>query len=87
MTNMPKLSSRAKKALDVLSNGGRFCVRLERDSYTGREQFKHRLLATLSGSSVVKGVGLSAFYELKDGGFLILDNSTSVSSYYKLRTV
>jgi hypothetical protein len=87
MTNMPKMSNRAKKALEVLSNGGRFVKRLERNSYTGREQFQTRLLGgTCRG--VIKGVGLNAFYELDKLGMLVHANeSTSVSTYYKLRTV
>jgi hypothetical protein len=88
MTNMPKLSNRAKKALEVLSNGGRFVKRLERNSYTGRDQFQTRLLATGAYSSVVRGVGMSAFDELDKLGMLVHANeSTSVSTNYKLRTV
>jgi hypothetical protein len=88
MTNLPALSNRAKLALDVLADGGRFVERLERDSYTGRDQFHKRLLRTGAYSSVVKGVGLKAFYELKDGGFLSLTSEgTSVSTYWKLNTV
>lgn len=87
MTNMPKFSSRAKQALEVLSNGGRFVERLERNSYTGREQFQTRLL-TGRATGVVKGVGLKAFYELKNAGFITLaEAGTSVSTYYKLRTI
>ena len=87
MTNMPKLSARASKALDVLADGGRFVERLERNNYTGREQFQHRLL-TGRASVVVKGVGLSAFYELRNAGVLSLTSEgTSVSTYWKLNTV
>lgn len=85
MSNLPNLSNRAKKALEVLSDGGRFVERLERDSYTGRDQFHMRLM---SGASVVRGVGLAAFYELKSRGFLcIAGGNTSVSTYWKLNTV
>lgn len=85
MTNLPKLSTRAQKALDVLADGGRFIHRLERDSYTGRDQFHYRLARNLS-TGIVKGVGLAAFYELKDKEFLALcpNEGTSVSTYYKL---
>ena len=88
MTNMPKLSTRAQKALEVLSNGGRFVNRLERNSYTGREQFHRRLLASASWNSVVKGVGHAAFYELDRAGFLAYAPGewTSVTEVYKLRT-
>jgi hypothetical protein len=89
ISNMPKLSSRAQKALDVLADGGRFVNRLERDSYTGREQF-HRRLITRPGAwdAVVKGVGHAAFYELQDAGMLEYCSSerTSVTEPYKLRT-
>lgn len=88
VSNLPTLSPRAKKALDVLANGGRFVKRLERNSYTGREQFQTRLLAGRSWSGVVRGVGLAAFHELHDAGFLAYcaAEGTSVSSYYKLST-
>jgi hypothetical protein len=86
MTNMPNLSNRAKKALDVLADGGRFVERLERDSYTGRDQFHTRLMANRS-TGIVKGVGVAAFYELKNAGFLCLaESGTSVSTYWKLHS-
>lgn len=86
MSNLPKLSNRAKLALDVLSNGGRFVERLERNSYTGREQFHTRLLS--ERHNVMPGVGLKAFYELKNAGFLCMaGGNTSVSTYWKLNTV
>lgn len=81
-TNLPKLSPRAQKALTVLADGGKFVCRLERNSYTGREQFAYRLLKE---GRVVRGVGLTAFYEIKDSYLTICDNNTSVSTYYKLR--
>lgn len=82
-TNMPTtLSARARKALDLLANGARFVVRLERDGYTGREQFRHRIV---SNGLSVKGYGVAVFYELHRGGWLtIAEKGTSVSSYYKL---
>lgn len=88
MSNMPKLSARAQKALEVLANGGRFVNRLERNSYTGHEQFHRRLLANKSWNSVVSGVGHAAFYELNKAGFLIYAPGewTSVTEVYKLRT-
>lgn len=88
MNNMPNLSTRAQKALEVLSDGGRFVNRLERNNYTGREQFHRRLLATRSWDSVVRGVGHSAFHELDRAGFLVYAPGewTSVTEVYKLRT-
>lgn len=82
MSNLPTLSPRAKKALDILSDGGKFVCRLERNSYTGREQFAYRLL---KDGHVVRGVGLAAFYEIKDTFLTTCENNTSVSTYYKLR--
>ena len=81
-TNLPKLSTRAQKALDVLADGGKFVCRLERNGYTGREQFAHRLLKE---GRVVRGIGLAAFYEIKDTFLTICDHNTSVSTYYQLR--
>lgn len=81
-TNLPKLSPRAQKALDILADGGKFVCRLERNSYTGREQFAYRLIKE---GHVVRGVGLAAFYEIKDSFLIMCDNNTSVSTYYKLR--
>jgi uncharacterized protein YjhX (UPF0386 family) len=83
MTNLPNLSNRAKKALDILADGGQFVCRLERNSYTRREQFAYRLL---KDGHVVRGIGLSAFYEIKDKFLTICDHNTSVSTYYKLRS-
>lgn len=68
MTNMPKLSARAKKALEVLGNGGCFTYALERNGYTGREQF-HWRLRTRSGGKVT-GIGRAAYHELNDLGFI-----------------
>tara|TARA_R110000868_G_scaffold245086_1_gene501580 strand:- start:75 stop:332 length:258 start_codon:yes stop_codon:yes gene_type:complete len=82
MTNLPKLSTRAQKALDVLADGGKFVCRLERNDYTGREQFAYRLL--LKEGHVVRGIGLAAFYEIKDT-LMIAEGNTSVSTYYQLR--
>lgn len=82
MTNLQKLSNRAKKALDVLADGGKFRHGLERNSYTGREQFQFRLQR--QGGYVVKGVGMAAFYELEKAGLLVQHNHTSVATYYKL---
>lgn len=83
-TNLPELSPRAKKALDILADGGKFVCRLERNSYTRREQFAYRLL---KGGHVVRGIGLAAFYEIKDKFLTIAEGNTSVSTYYKLRSV
>jgi hypothetical protein len=83
-TNLPRISGRAKKALEILADGGRFVCRLERNNYNGREQFAYRLL---KNGQVVRGIGLAAFYEIKDQFLTICDNNTSVSTYYKLRSV
>jgi len=85
MTNLPKLSNRAQKALDVLADGGQFVYRLERNSFTGREQFARHLLN--SDGYKVGGIGNAAFYELDKADFIaVAGGGTSVSTYYKLRT-
>jgi uncharacterized protein YjhX (UPF0386 family) len=81
-SNLPKLSPRAQKALDILADGGRFVCRLERNGYTRREQFAYRLL---KDGHVVRGIGLAAFYEIKDRFLTICDHNTSVSTYYQIR--
>lgn len=82
MTNLPKLSNRAKQALEILSNGGEVVHRLERNSYTGREQFATRFVMR---GSVIKGLGFATRHELEKAGFqFVATNSTSVSTYYKL---
>jgi uncharacterized protein YjhX (UPF0386 family) len=83
MTNLPQLSNRAQKALDVLADGGKFVCRLERNGYTGREQFAYRLLK--DEGHVVRGIGLAAFYEIKDKFLTMCEHNTSVSTYYQLR--
>ena len=85
-TNQPKLSKRAQEALDVLADGGRFVNRLERNSYTGREQFHMRLQRTAAWSSTVPGIGFATYRELTDLGFLVRDfaGGSSVTEPYKL---
>jgi hypothetical protein len=86
MTNLPKMSKRAEAALEVLANGGRFVNRLERNSYTGREQFRKRLQRTAAWSSTVPGIGAATFFELEKLGLLVRDfaGGSSVSEPYKL---
>jgi hypothetical protein len=80
--NQPNLSARARKALDVLADGGRFVERLERNSYTGISKFQIRLTAR-GTAGVVRGIGRAAFYELQS--FIVMTSEgTSVSTYYKL---
>ncbi len=77
------LSTRAQKALDILKNDGFMVKRLERDSYTGREEFKTRFLD--NKMKVIKGLGIKTSFELEDNGiFLSIWSSTSVSTYYKI---
>lgn len=82
-TNLPKLSARAQKALDILADGGEFVCRLERNGYTGREKFAYRLL---KNGHVIQGIGMAAFYEIRDTFLAVCDHGTSVSTYYRLRT-
>lgn len=77
---MTVLSNRAKKAIDVLSDGGYFVHRLERNEYTGSDKFAYRLI---KNGSVIKGIGMSTFYEIKDK--LVIESYTSVSTYYVLK--
>ena len=83
MDNLPKLSGRARQALDVLADGGTFVYRLERNSYTGREQWETRLLD--AGKYVVRGIGRAAKEELDKAGMLFMADSFSVATYYGLK--
>jgi hypothetical protein len=74
MSDLPVLSTMARKALEVLKEGGEFRHALEMSTYTRREQFKARL-KTASGRTV-RGIGVSTMYELKGHGL----NSSSCSS-------
>ena len=82
MSNLPKLSNRAKRALDILADGGEIVHRLERNSYTGREQFQTRFIAN---GSTIRGLGFATRAELEGAGFrFISTHHTTVSTYYKL---
>jgi hypothetical protein len=81
MSDLPALSTMARKALEVLKEGGEFRYALEMNSYTKREQFKARL-KTAAGRTV-RGIGVSTMYELKGHGLIVPANSTSVSTYYR----
>lgn len=85
MSNLPKLSKRAALALDILSNGGQMVYRLERNGYTGREQFQVRFCQSAACSSAVKGLGHATRQELERAGFRFVPyHRTSVSTAYKL---
>ena len=77
------LSKRAEKALAVLEAGGKFREMLERNGYTGREQFRHRLID--ANGAVIRGIGFATLEELR-GMLRPLTGGTTVSSYYGLRT-
>lgn len=66
ISNQPKLSNRAQQALDILANGGEMTYLLERNSYTGREQFQTRF--KINGGAV-KGLGHATRHELERAGF------------------
>lgn len=84
-SNQPKLSKRAQQALEVLANGGEMVHRLERNGYTGREQFQTRFCASGAWSSVVKGLGFATRYELEGAGFSFrVSHRSSVATHYKL---
>lgn len=81
-SNLPKLSNRARLALEVLGDGGEFCERLERNSFNGREQFAMRLIKQ---GQVIKGVGYATKRELESAGIAFRrSHSTSVSAYYAM---
>ncbi len=87
MTQMPKLSTRASDALNVLADGGEFKYALERNSYTGREQFQWRLKA--ASGCTVRGIGGATFRELESKGFAfrrVANSFTGSSSSYYLKT-
>ncbi len=84
-SNQPKLSKRAQQALDVLANGGEMVHRLERNSYTGREQFQTRFCASAAWNSAVKGLGFATRTELENAGFRFRQaHRSSVSTHYVL---
>jgi hypothetical protein len=85
MSNMPKLSKRASDALDILADGGKFRYGLERNSYTGREQFQWRLQGAHGGT--IKGFGHSTYHEIADAGFAfrrVESGFTGSAAYYHL---
>lgn len=85
MSNQPKLSTRAQQALDILANGGELQERLERNGYTGREQFQTRFCRTAAWGSAVKGLGHATRAELERAGFEFRAyHRTSVSTSYRL---
>lgn len=86
-SNMPALSSRARRALEVLSNGGEFKYALERNSFTGREQFQWRLIAANGGK--VAGMGHATYHELNNAGLMghgRPNGFTGSSTSYRLAT-
>lgn len=87
MTNMPKLSNRAASALDILADGGKFRYGLERNSYTGREQFQWRLFGSNGGT--MKGFGHATYHELVNAGFDFRREAsgfTGSAAYYYLKS-
>lgn len=82
MTSNLNISARANKALDILADGGEFVYRLERNSYTGREQFVAKLFD--ANRDRVRGFSYAVLDELKREGLLVTANSTSVSTYYRM---
>lgn len=82
MSNNP-LSSRAEKALAMLEAGAMFRHALEHDAYTGRDQFKTRLI---SKGRVIKGYGAATLDELRSM-LRVVGGGTSVSTYYGLAAV
>ena len=83
MSNLPKMSARAATALSVLGDGGQFVERLERNTFTRREQWETRLLD--SSRNVVSGIGRAAFRELNALGLLFTADWFSAAVYYGLK--
>lgn len=85
MNNQPKLSTRAQQALELLANGGVIQYRLERNGYTGREQFQTRFCRSSRWNDVVKGLGHATRHELEGAGFRFKPNfRSSVCTEYTL---
>lgn len=80
---MIALSTRAGKALAILAAGGRFDHVLERNRYTGREKFAHRLHD--AAGRTVGGFGFAAFSELERAGAIVPNYWTSASTEYVAR--
>lgn len=84
-TNQPKLSNRAQLALDILADGGVIQHRLERNGYTGREQFQTRFCRSSAWGSAVKGLGFATRSELEAAGLRFKPNHrSSVCTEYTL---
>jgi hypothetical protein len=83
MTEFSALSTLARKALDVLNEGGEFRYALETNSYTKSEQFRTRLKN--SGGGTVRGIGFVTTDELRREGMIVPVHHTSVSTYYRLK--
>ena len=82
-SNMPPVSARAQRALGILADGGQFVKRLERNGFTGREQWETRLLT--SDKQVVRGIGAAAFRELDGAMLLFTADRFSTATYYGLK--
>jgi hypothetical protein len=76
------LSKRAKRALDLLAQGAEFVCRIERDPTTDIKHLKYRVI--LDGQ-VIPDLGVGTFNELRNAGYLISSEESSVSSHYKLK--
>jgi hypothetical protein len=73
---------RAKRTIDLLTQGAEFVCRIERDPSTDLNQLKCRIMFD---GRIIQGFGLGTFNELRDAGYLTIVNcETSVGSYYKL---
>lgn len=76
------LHPRAARALDVLSNNGKFIYQLERNSFTNRSQF----VATLYDcyGSRVKGYSYNVLEELKSSGKIVAVSIGDTRTEYKV---
>lgn len=85
--NAPKLSARAKRALDILADGGFMVERLE-TNFHGGSTWMTRFCRTRSAASAVRGLGIATKYELRDAGFRFrtVSDKSAVATYYQLAT-
>ena len=85
--NAPKLSARARRALDVLADGGFMVERLE-TNWHGGSTWMTRFCRTRSASTAVRGIGIATKYELQNAGFRFrtVSDRSAVATYYQIAT-
>lgn len=74
-----KLSKKAQQVIELMKNGAFWRHQLETNSFTRREQFKHRLVQPGQGN--IAGFGAITFYELEDAKLLKRKECVKTSAY------